>query len=206
MDYEPKLRNHGLPHDPFKALVVPRPIGWISTVSPDGVVNLAPYSFFNAVCDRPPMVMFAPSGPKDSQANAEATGEFVASLATWDLREPMNTTSASVGPEVSEPELAGLAMAPSRLVKPPRVAAAAAALECRWVKSVPMTTAAGETVPGAIVIGEVVSIHIDEIGDRRRPHRPVVPAGDLAARLHGLRRARHRVQHAAPALSTCRAP
>jgi flavin reductase (DIM6/NTAB) family NADH-FMN oxidoreductase RutF len=162
MDYEPRLRNHGLPHDPFKALVVPRPIGWISTVSRDGVVNLAPYSFFNAVADRPPMVMFAPSGPKDSQANAEATGEFVASLVTWDLREQMNTTSASVGPEVSEPELAGLAMAPSQLVKPPRVAAAAAALECRWVKSVPLTTAAGETVPGAIVIGEVVSIHVDE--------------------------------------------
>jgi flavin reductase (DIM6/NTAB) family NADH-FMN oxidoreductase RutF len=115
MDYEPRLRNHGLPHDPFKALVVPRPIGWISTISPDGVVNLAPYSFFNAVADRPPMVMFAPSGPKDSQANAEATGEFVASLVTWDLREQMNATSA-----------------------------------------------AGESVPGAIVIGEVVSIHIDE--------------------------------------------
>lgn len=162
MHYEPGLRNHGLPHDPFKALVVPRPIGWISTISRAGVVNLAPYSFFNAVADRPPMVMFAPSGPKDSQANAEATGEFVASLATWDLREEMNATSASVGPEVSEPDLAGLAMAPSRLVKPPRVAAAAAALECRWVKTVPLVTADGEAIPGAIVIGEVVGIHIDD--------------------------------------------
>jgi flavin reductase (DIM6/NTAB) family NADH-FMN oxidoreductase RutF len=162
MDYEPRLRDHGLPHDPFKALVVPRPIGWISTISPEGVVNLAPYSFFNAVADRPPMVMFAPSGPKDSQRNAEASGEFVASLATWDLREAMNATSAGVGPEVSEPELAGLEMVPSRLVKPPRVAAAAAALECRWVKSVPLVTADGEPMPGAIVIGEVVGIYIDD--------------------------------------------
>lgn len=162
MDYEPKLRNHGLPHDPFKALVVPRPIGWISTVSPSGVVNLAPYSFFNAVSARPPMVMFAPDRPKDSQANAEAAGEFVVNLATWDLREAMNATSAPVGPEVSEPELAGLAMAPSRLVRPPRVAAAAAALECRWVKTVSLETATGDAVSDVMVIGEVVSIHIDD--------------------------------------------
>ena len=99
MFYETETNNHGLKRNPFKALVAPRPIGWISTISPDGVVNLAPYSFFNGVSDVPPFVMFSSSGEKDSQRNAEVTGEFVCSLATYDLREHMNTTSAGVGPE-----------------------------------------------------------------------------------------------------------
>jgi flavin reductase (DIM6/NTAB) family NADH-FMN oxidoreductase RutF len=103
MHYDPRKKNHGLPHDPFLSLVVPRPIGWISTVSPSGVVNLAPYSYFNAVSSRPPYVMFASGGRKDSQRNAEQTGEFVASLATWDLREAMNQSSADYGPEEGEP-------------------------------------------------------------------------------------------------------
>ncbi|TCL62123.1 flavin reductase family protein [Rhizobium sp. BK251] len=162
MYYKPLQRNDSLSHDPFNALVVPRPIGWISTISREGVVNLAPYSYFNAVSNKPPMVLFAPVGPKDSQRNAEAMGDFVVNLVTWDLREKMNATSASVSPEISEPELVGLEMKPSQLVKPPRVAAAAAALECRWVKSVPLETAAGERMAGAIVIGEVVGIHIDD--------------------------------------------
>src|SRR5919197_5044758 len=113
-------RNGGLPWDPFKAIVAPRPIGWITTLTPEGVVNLAPYSYFNAVGDRPNVVMFSSSGRKDSQRNAEGTGEFVCNLATWDTREAMNLTSASTN--ASEPDLAGLEMVPSRLVAPPRVA------------------------------------------------------------------------------------
>ncbi|MBI2587020.1 MAG: flavin reductase family protein, partial [Rhodospirillales bacterium] len=127
---------HGLPHDPFLSCIVPRPIGWVSTVSADGIVNLAPYSFFNGVAVKPPMVMFASSGrqahgPKDSLANIEATGEFVCNLATWELRERMNQTSAPVPPEIDEFALAGLETEPSQLVKPPRVKAAPVHLECR---------------------------------------------------------------------------
>ncbi|MXX21806.1 MAG: flavin reductase family protein, partial [Rhodospirillales bacterium] len=113
MFYRTDVNDHGLPHDPFKACVVPRPIGWISTMSPAGVHNLAPYSFFNGVATAPPMVMFAsngrqPHGAKDSLANVEETGEFVANLATWDLREAMNRSSAPLGPDVDEFAFAGL--------------------------------------------------------------------------------------------------
>ena len=95
--YEPHARDRELlPHDPFKALVAPRPIGWVSTIGPEGEVNLAPYSFFNAICDRPPMIMFSSSGPKDSATFAHSGGEFVWNLPTWDLREAMNATSASL--------------------------------------------------------------------------------------------------------------
>ncbi len=162
MHYDPRLRNHNLKHDPLTALVVPRPIGWITTLSPTGVVNLAPYSFFNAVASNPPFVMFASAGPKHSQRNAEATGEFVTNLTTWELREEMNITSADVGPEVSEPELAKLAMTPSVVVKPPRVARTPVAFECRYVKTVDLPGQDGKPHPFAIVIGEVVSIFIDD--------------------------------------------
>ncbi len=158
MFYEPRRHDHGLPIDPLKALVAPRPIGWISTLSPDGVANLAPYSFFNAVGENPPYVMFASASLKDTQRNAEATGEFVCSLATYALRDAMNASAASVPPGVDEFEVAGVAKAPSRLVKPPRVAASPAALECRWWKTVQL--------PGddnyAVVFGEVVGVHIDD--------------------------------------------
>ena len=120
MFYEPR-NGHGLPHDPFKAIIAPRPIGWISTVSPDGDVNLAPYSYFNAFCDRPPIVGFSSGGRKDSQ------GEFVANLATRRHADAMNRSSAPVPAHVNEMELAGLTPAPSRIVKPPRVADAPAA-------------------------------------------------------------------------------
>ncbi|MBT7941900.1 MAG: flavin reductase family protein, partial [Alphaproteobacteria bacterium] len=128
---------HGLPHDPFKSCVVPRPIGWISSLSADGTVNLAPYSFFNALAGEPPMVMFSsngkqPFGPKDSLANIEATGEFVCSMATWDLRDSMSATSAAERPEVDEFELTGLETEPSQLVKPPRVKASPVHLECLY--------------------------------------------------------------------------
>ncbi|MBE3605274.1 flavin reductase family protein [bacterium] len=162
MNYDPRLRNHNLRHDPLTALVVPRPIGWISTISPAGVVNLAPYSFFNAVAANPPFLMFASAGRKHSQRNAEATGEFVHNLTVWDLREQMNITSADVGEDVSEPELAKLAMAPSVAVKPPRVARTPVAFECKYVKTVDLPGPGGKPHPFSIVIGEVVSIYIDD--------------------------------------------
>lgn len=161
MFYETDTNNHGLKHNPFKALVAPRPIGWISTVSSDGVVNLAPYSFFNGVSDDPPFVMFSSAGQKDSQRNAEETGEFVCSLATYDLREHMNTTSAGVGPEIDEMALAGLTPAPSKLVKPPRVAESPVALECRHFQTIALPAAEGKD-GYSVVLGHVVGIHIDE--------------------------------------------
>ncbi len=152
---------HGLQHDPFKAIVVPRPIGWISTIGPSGVVNLAPYSFFNAVSDAPPMVMFASTGRKDSLRNIEATGEFTCSMATRALVDAMNLSSATVADDVSEFTLTGLEAASSLVVAPPRVAASPAALECRLWKVVPLPGA----VDGAgthVVFGEVVAIYLDD--------------------------------------------
>ncbi len=167
MFYEPKpgVKPAGLPHDPFKSLVVPRPIGWISTVDPDGVVNLAPYSYFNAVSSEPPIVLFASNHArsddrrKDSHRNAERTGGFVVNLATYDLREQMNASSADVPPEVDEMALAGLTAVPSRLVKAPRVAEAPVHLECRYMQTVQLPSW-NPKVSNAIVIGEVIGVHI----------------------------------------------
>jgi len=168
MFYETKTGQHGLPHDPFKSCVVPRSIGWISSLSEDGTVNLAPYSFFNAVSTDPPMVMFAsgglqPHGAKDSLANVEQTGEFVCNLVTWELREKMNQTSASTRPEVNEFEFANLTEEPSVLVKPPRVKEAPIHLECRYHQTVELPS--HDTASrNALAIGEVVGIHIcDEV-------------------------------------------
>jgi flavin reductase (DIM6/NTAB) family NADH-FMN oxidoreductase RutF len=162
MYFDPRSDSKSLPHDPFTAIVVPRPIGWISTISRTGVVNLAPYSFFNAVASRPPFVMFSSALYKNSQQHAEESGEFVANLATYDLRNEMNATSANVGPDVSEFELAKLEMAPSIAVKPPRVARSPVALECKYVKSVGLPGPGGKPHIYTIVIGEVVGIHIDD--------------------------------------------
>lgn len=162
MYYDPRNKPIPLPHDPLTALVVPRPIGWISTLGRNGVVNLAPYSFFNAVAANPPFVMFSSAGIKHSQHNAEQTGEFVASLATYELREELNITSATVGAEVSEPELARLEMAPSIAVKPPRIKKSPVALECRYVKTVGLPGPDGKPHSFSIVIGEVVGIYIDD--------------------------------------------
>lgn len=162
MFYDAIKGSHGLERDPFKALVAPRPIGWISTVGPDGVVNLAPYSFFNAISDKPPYVMFSSAGRKDTLRNAEETGEFVCSLATYDLRDQMNTTSASVAPDVDEMSLAGLTAAPSRLVKPPRVAESPVAFECKYFTTVELPAQNGPANQYAVVIGSVVGIHIDD--------------------------------------------
>ena len=161
MFYDAIENKHGLPNDPFKAIVAPRPIGWISSLDAEGRVNLAPYSFFNAISARPHIVMFGSEGRKHSIANIEATREFVCSLATWELREAVNATSAPFAEGVSEFEAVGLEPAPSNLVKPPRVAKAVAALECRLIKTEPIAALDGR--PGPIVaFGEVVGIHIDE--------------------------------------------
>ena len=163
MHYDTKTNRHGLKHDPFKALVAPRPIGWISTLSEKGIPNLAPYSFFNAVGDQPPMVMFASSGRKDSLTNIEQSGEFVCSLATHALHNAMNMSSAPVRRGVNEFELAGLASAASVFVKPPRVADTPAALECRYWKTLPMPVPEGRAEPVYwVVFGEVVGIYIDD--------------------------------------------
>ncbi len=161
MFYETEENKHGMKHDPFKALVAPRPIGWISSLDANGVVNLAPYSFFNAVSDRPPFVMFSSSGRKDSIRNIEATGEFVCSLATYDLKDQMNATSAMVGPEVDEMALAGLTPAPCKLVKPPRVAESPVAFECRYYKTIVLPGLNGAE-GNLVVLGAVVGIHIDD--------------------------------------------
>jgi flavin reductase (DIM6/NTAB) family NADH-FMN oxidoreductase RutF len=157
--YEPG-KGHGLPHDPFKAIVAPRPIGWLSTVDPDGNVNLAPYSFYNAFCEAPPIVGFSSGGRKDSQRNIEATGEFVANLVTRKHALAMNLTSAAFPPGVDEMEHAGLAAAPSRLVRPPRVADAPAALECKLLLVLPLEDLEGRPTANTLLLGQVVGVHI----------------------------------------------
>jgi flavin reductase (DIM6/NTAB) family NADH-FMN oxidoreductase RutF len=161
MHYNTAQRDHGLPHDPFKALVVPRPIGWVSTTAKDGVANLAPYSFFNAVSDRPPMLMFSSGGTKDSLRNILDTGEFTCSIATWALREAMNLSSAAVAPGVDEFELAGLTKAASRFVRPPRVAESPAAFECKLWQALPLPAPRGGE-GYTLVIGTVVGVYIDD--------------------------------------------
>lgn len=160
MYYDTARNDHGLRFNPFKALVAPRPIGWIGTLGADGSRNLAPYSFFNAVSDHPPMVMFSSHGRKDSIANIEATGEFTCSLATWALREPMNLSSAAVRRGVDEFALAGLTPAPSRIVKAPRVAESPAALECRLWKVLELPSAGREGY--VVAFGHVVGVFIDD--------------------------------------------
>ncbi len=155
-------REAGLPHDPFKAIVAPRPIGWISAMSRDGKINLSPYSFFNAVNSRPPLVMFASEGKKDAVAFIEETGEFVCSLVSLELAQEMNLTSAPLPRGESEFLHAGLAMAESTLVKPPRVARSPAALECRLLQIVSPAQLSGEPAGCHIVIGQVVGLHIED--------------------------------------------
>jgi flavin reductase (DIM6/NTAB) family NADH-FMN oxidoreductase RutF len=165
MFYEPK-NGHGLPRDPFKALVAPRPIGWFTTLNARGELNLAPYSYFNAVGDDPPVVMFSggardTGNHKDSVANAEATGEFVHNMVTWDLHQQMNTTSSEVPHGIDEADLAGLDLTPSSLVKPPRLKATPAALECRYLHTVEIAQN-GAAGPNRVVFGEVIGIYIDD--------------------------------------------
>jgi flavin reductase (DIM6/NTAB) family NADH-FMN oxidoreductase RutF len=159
--YRP-AEGHRLAHDPFNAIVAPRPIGWIGTRSAEGIANLAPYSFFNALGYRPPTIGFSSEGRKDTLANVEATGVFTWNLATRRLAERMNATSAMVPHHIDEIEMAGIAAIEGQMVAAPLVLESPAAFECRVSDIVRLRTAAGVAMNNWFVIGEVVAIHIDE--------------------------------------------
>ena len=166
MYYDPNRNDHGLPHNPFKSCVVPRPIGWISTISSDGVHNLAPYSQFQNLTFDPPYVMFAANQStrgrrKDTVVNIEQTGEFVYNMATYDLREAVNRSAAEVPPEVDEFELAGVTKAPSVRVKPCRVAESPVQFECLYHQTLRLP---GNGPMGTVdvVIGRVILVHIKD--------------------------------------------
>ncbi|MAM41393.1 MAG: Asp/Glu/hydantoin racemase [Erythrobacter sp.] len=177
--------GHRLPHDPLNAIIAPRPIGWISTMSADGARNLAPYSFFNLINYSPPLIAFASSGWKDSVANVDETGEFVWNLATMAQAEQMNVTSARVGGDVDEFDLAGLATLPSAIVKPDRVAGSPVHFECRLSQLIRLENKEGIELDQWLVIGEAVCIHIDVamledgIYQTARPH-PITRGGGPA--------------------------
>jgi flavin reductase (DIM6/NTAB) family NADH-FMN oxidoreductase RutF len=164
MYYEPGRTPHGLPFNPFKACIVPRPIGWISTTSPEGLDNLAPYSQFQMVSYDPPTLMFsgnlnARGERKDTVKNVAATGEFVWNMATWALRDAVNASSEELPSDGDEFAHAGLAKAPSRLVRPPRVAASPIQFECRLLTTLHLP---GNTPVGTVdvIFGTVVAVHI----------------------------------------------
>lgn len=157
--YEPR-NGHRLPHDPFNAIVGPRPIGWISSHNAAGALNLAPYSFFNAFNYTPPIIGFASIGYKDSVRNIEQTGEFAWNLVTRSLAETMNQTCASVPPGISEFDLAGLTPAASQVINVPRVLESPVSFECRVSQIVQLQAADGQKVPTWLVLGEVVAVHI----------------------------------------------
>jgi flavin reductase (DIM6/NTAB) family NADH-FMN oxidoreductase RutF len=182
--YQPS-QGHRLPHDPFNAIVGPRPIGWISSQSSDGLLNLAPYSFFNAFNYTPPLIGFSSIGYKDTVRNIEETGEFVWNLVTRDLAEAMNLSCAAVAPEVNEFELAGLTPQASSLVKPPRVAESPVAFECKLSQMIRLRGANGVEVDSWLVLGEVIGVHIaanlliDGVYDTAAAH-PVLRGGGPA--------------------------
>ena len=162
MFYDALENKHGLPHDPFKALAVPRPIGWISSVGANGIANLAPYSFFNAVAEKPHYVVIGSGGVKDTLSNIEETKEFVCNLATYDLRNHMNISSATVPRGVDEFPLAGLTAVKGNMVAAPRVKEAAAAFECRLHQLIPLPGVGRYKQNFTLIIGLVVGIHIDD--------------------------------------------
>lgn len=179
--YEPK-NGHGLRHDPFNAIVAPRPIGWISSRGANGNVNLAPYSFFNGFCYVPPIIGFSSTSWKDSVANIEETKEFVWNLATMDLARQMNATAAHVARDVNEFEIAGLTVAPGKLVNVPRVAESPASFECRLTQIIQLQGANGEKAQAWLTLGEVVAVHIDKAMIKDGVYqtalaRPIVRAG-----------------------------
>lgn len=162
MFYETEKNDHGLRFNPMKALVVPRPIGWITTMSARGEVNLSPYSFFNLLSVQPDIVGFASEGRKDALVFAEETKEFVCNLATWDHRDAMNGTARPAPRGENEMIDAGLEAEPSRLVAPPRVKGSPIALECRWLKTVPLNPIGGGASRYDLVLGQVVGVFIDD--------------------------------------------
>tara|TARA_B100000686_G_scaffold269560_1_gene285559 strand:+ start:88 stop:765 length:678 start_codon:yes stop_codon:yes gene_type:complete len=167
MFYETAKNDHGLPYNPYKSIVVPRPIGWITSLDPKGQINLAPYSQFNNLGYDPPYVMFSSGsrfgegGPKDSARNALLTGEFVCNMATWELRDKINITAQMVPSDIDEAELAGLDLVPSKIVSPPRVKASPVHLECRYHTTL---TLPGNSVDNIVylVVGEVLGVHIKD--------------------------------------------
>ena len=167
MFYDPQKNDHGLPYNPYKACVVPRPIGWISTLGVDGRVNLAPFSQFNNLGYDPPYVMFSAGGHeregrrKDTVENADATGEFVYNMATYALRDAVNLSGQTIDPDVDEMALAGLTPAPSRFVAPPRVAESPVHFECRLHQILVLPGHSNATT-NHVVIGRVVGVHIDD--------------------------------------------
>lgn len=179
--YEPS-NGHGLKHDPFNAIIAPRPIGWISSKDATGHVNLAPYSFFNGFNYTPPIIGFSSTAWKDSVQNIQDTGEFVWNLATMDLAKHMNATAAHVARDVNEFEIAGLTMAPGKIVKVPRVAESPVSFECKLTQIIQLQGADGNKVQGWLTLGEVVAVHIDKalIKDgvyQTALARPIVRAG-----------------------------
>lgn len=162
MFYETATNAHGMRHDPFKAIVAPRPIGWIGTKGRDGSINLSPYSFFNIVSDSPKIVMFSSSGRKDSLRNAEETRVFTASLASRDLAEQVNLSSVAVPYGTDEFAIAGLSARVGNLVDAPYVAEAHAALECRVTEIIQPKTLEGESAASFMVFGQVIGIHLSD--------------------------------------------
>ena len=162
MFYDATKNDHGLRHNPMKALIGPRPIGWISALNGKGEVNLSPYSFFNAFGENPFIVGFSSTGYKDAVAFVDETKEFVCNLATYDTREAMNLTSAPLARGESELAFAGLTPAPCNLVKPPRVAEAPAALECQWLQTIQLADRDGRKLEQYLVLGQVIGVHIED--------------------------------------------
>lgn len=175
----------GLPHDPFNAIVGPRPIGWISSHSQDGVRNLAPYSFFNGFNYHPPIIGFSSIGWKDTVANIEATGNFVWNLATRDLAERMNRTAATLPAHQDEFETSGLTPVPATIVSSAMVLESPVNFECELAQLIQLTTATGAALDTWLVLGEVVAVHIerdhlvDGIYDTAGP-RPILRSGGPA--------------------------
>ena len=190
MFYTTDSNRHGLAHDPFKAIVSPRPIGWIGSKGRDGSINLAPYSFFNAVADRPKLVMFSSAGRKHSQRNAAETGVFTCNFVSRDLAEKMNLSSAALPYGESEFGFAGLTAKQAELIDAPYVGEAFAVLECRVTEIIEPKTLSGAPSENVMVFGEVIGIRIDEANVDRPPCRP--------HGLHGLQR-RQRCFRDAPA-------
>jgi len=179
--YEPR-NGHGLKHDPFNAIVAPRPIGWISSRDAKGNVNLAPYSFFNGFCYHPPIIGFSSTSPKDTLKNVQETGEFVWNLATRDLATQMNATAAHVAHDVNEFTVAGLTAVPGRIVNVPRVAESPVSFECKLTQIIQLQGANGEKAQAWLTLGEVVAVHIDKAMIRDGVYQtglahPIVRAG-----------------------------
>ncbi len=189
MHYETKKNNHGLPHDPYKAIVAPRPIGWIGSQDINGIRNLAPYSYFNGVSDNPHYVMFSSAGIKDSLRNIEQTRVFTASLATYKLFEQMNVSSVAADTEIDEFKLSGLKVRKAKYVDAPCVADSPAVLECELWQVIDLPHSSRKDNSGNyIVIGHVVGIYIDDsyITDGLFNTRMAEPLGRLGYMDYGV--------------------